>query len=240
MDRRTAADGNGRIFESLVISTSEGGQTHHMTISRTDPFIYDPFGSTLAQYGSLASANSYRFSSKEWNANSGLYYYLYRFYDPNLQRWLNQDPLMDFGSTTFDQMPKRSSFNVFRKEQREPNAYEFVDNDPIAVFDLFGLQSWMGPGYGAFGPGGVNGSGGGGCPCSPGQQPQYQKEGITREQCIQNRQNQLPWLYNGVNDIFAVLGVHLVEPLEECPFRRVEKPVAEWPEWQWETVLVMH
>ena len=38
MDRRTAADGNGRICESLVISTSEGGQTHHMTISRTDPF----------------------------------------------------------------------------------------------------------------------------------------------------------------------------------------------------------
>jgi hypothetical protein len=35
MDRRTAADGNGRICESLVISTSEGGQTHHMTISRT-------------------------------------------------------------------------------------------------------------------------------------------------------------------------------------------------------------
>jgi hypothetical protein len=39
MDRRTSADGNGRICESLVISTSEGGQTHHMTISRTDPFM---------------------------------------------------------------------------------------------------------------------------------------------------------------------------------------------------------
>jgi hypothetical protein len=38
MDRRTAADGNGRICESLVISTSEGGQTYYMTISRTDPF----------------------------------------------------------------------------------------------------------------------------------------------------------------------------------------------------------
>jgi hypothetical protein len=38
MDRRTAADGNGRICESLVISTSEGGQTYYMTISRTDHF----------------------------------------------------------------------------------------------------------------------------------------------------------------------------------------------------------
>ena len=39
MDRRTAADGNGRICESLVISTSEGRQAYHMTISRTDPFM---------------------------------------------------------------------------------------------------------------------------------------------------------------------------------------------------------
>jgi hypothetical protein len=29
--------------------------------------------------------------------NSGLYYYGYRFYDPNLQRWLNRDPLEERG-----------------------------------------------------------------------------------------------------------------------------------------------
>jgi RHS repeat-associated protein len=48
-------------------------------------------------WGSLAAANVYRFSSKEWNGNSGLYYYLYRFYDPNLQRWLNRDPIDQIG-----------------------------------------------------------------------------------------------------------------------------------------------
>jgi len=40
-------------------------------------YEYDPFGNILSQSGSLADANTYRFSSKEWNANSGLYYYLY-------------------------------------------------------------------------------------------------------------------------------------------------------------------
>ncbi len=68
-------------------------------------YLYDPFGNMLAQYGSLASANRYRFSSKEWDSNSGLYYYLYRFYDPNLQRWVNRDPL---GKKGFDSLSSRA------------------------------------------------------------------------------------------------------------------------------------
>jgi len=66
------ADGNGNI--TMLISSSQ------MIVAK---YLYDPYGNTLAQSGLLADANLYRFSSKEWNANSGLYYYLYRFYDPN-------------------------------------------------------------------------------------------------------------------------------------------------------------
>src|SRR5205809_5140641 len=44
--------------------------------------------------------NVYRFSSKEIHVNSGLYYYGYRWYAPNLQRWLNRDPLGEPGFET--------------------------------------------------------------------------------------------------------------------------------------------
>lgn len=77
----------------------------------------------LAQYGQLADANAYRFSSKEWNGNSGLYYYLYRFYDPNLQRWLNRDPLGEYGS-----------FNLYRFAQNAP--CDFIDFDGLKGFSL--------------------------------------------------------------------------------------------------------
>ncbi len=80
-------------------------------------YLYDSFGNTLAQYGSLASANNYRFSSKEWNANSGLYYHLYRFYDPNLQRWLNRDPIAEKGGV---------------------NIYTYVGNRPLEFVDRLG------------------------------------------------------------------------------------------------------
>ena len=61
--------------------------------SRVAEYVYDPYGNTISSAGTLATANVYRFSSKEVNADSGLYYYGYRFYDPHLQRWLNRDPV---------------------------------------------------------------------------------------------------------------------------------------------------
>jgi len=36
-------------------------------------------------------------SSKEIHDNSGFYYYLYRWYEPNIQRWLNRDLIAERG-----------------------------------------------------------------------------------------------------------------------------------------------
>lgn len=60
-------------------------------------YLYDPFGNTLGKWGSLADANLIRFSSKEVQIPSGLDDYGFRFYDPNLQRWPNQDPIRERG-----------------------------------------------------------------------------------------------------------------------------------------------
>jgi RHS repeat-associated protein len=71
----------------------------------------------LAMSGPLANVNAYRFSSKEWSGNAGLYYYGFRFYDPNLQRWLNRDPLGEQGGV---------------------NLYNFVGSAPINLIDPHG------------------------------------------------------------------------------------------------------
>jgi len=82
-------------------------------------YRYDPFGNTISSSGTLASANVYRFSSKEIHANSGMYYYGFRFYDPNLQRRANRDPIFEKGGY---------------------NLYRFVRNDPIDTSDPQGLE----------------------------------------------------------------------------------------------------
>ena len=102
------ADGNGNI--TCLIDTNQ---------SVVASYRYDPFGNTLSQSGSLADANTYRFSSKEIHTNTLLYYYGYRFYDPNLQRWLNRDPLGEWDDI---------------------NLYAFAYNNPECYVDSDGLQ----------------------------------------------------------------------------------------------------
>ena len=63
-----------------------------ITLAMVASYRYDPFGTIISKSGSLADANLYRFSSKEFHVNSGKYYYGFRFYDPQLQRWINRDP----------------------------------------------------------------------------------------------------------------------------------------------------
>ena len=104
-------------------------------------YRFDPFGNTISSSGTLASANVYRFSSKEIHANSGMYYYGYRFYDPNLQRWINRDPIGDAGFETLrnPSSPVLVAFIQRAETSQGPNLYGFVRNDPVDATDAEGL-----------------------------------------------------------------------------------------------------
>ncbi|MEI9961409.1 MAG: RHS repeat-associated core domain-containing protein [Limisphaerales bacterium] len=75
------ADGNGNITALM--------DTNQYVVGR---YLYDPFGRMLGKWGTKADVNVYRFASKEWNAQTGFYYFGWRNYDPNLQRFVNRDP----------------------------------------------------------------------------------------------------------------------------------------------------
>jgi RHS repeat-associated protein len=107
------ADGNGNI--TYLVDANQ---------ALAASYRYDPFGNTTSSSGAQTGANIYRFSSKEIHINSGLYYYGYRFYDSNSQRWLSRDPVLESGG---------------------PNLYAFAANDPLGRYDPLGQQ--YGPGY---------------------------------------------------------------------------------------------
>ena len=60
-------------------------------------YTYDAFGKITAQSGQLAHLFRHRFSTKYFDAETGLYYYGYRFYHPPLMRWINRDPIEEEG-----------------------------------------------------------------------------------------------------------------------------------------------
>jgi len=129
------ADGNGNI--TYLVNSSQ---------TLAAKYRYDPYGNTISSSGSLASANVYRFSSKEIHLNSGLYYFGHRFYDPNTQTWPNRDPLGDTGS--FSLLPELKqilprSILAFNPVDSAPvdmqNLFTFAANTPLVSYDPFGL-----------------------------------------------------------------------------------------------------
>ena len=114
-------DGNGNI--TMLINSEQ---------AIVAKYLYDAFGNVLSASGLLANANLYRFSSKETHLNSGLVYYLYRYYDPNLQRWPNRDPLGELGFEELCRVKAPITGDG-------PNIYEFVHNNSINKYDFEGL-----------------------------------------------------------------------------------------------------
>lgn len=107
------SDGNGNV--TALVDTNQN------LVAR---YLFDPFGNSLSATGPKAELNRYRFSSKENQAASGLVYYGYRFYDPNLQRWPNRDPL---------------------GEEAGANLFKFCDNTPITLLDPLGEAAYGAP-----------------------------------------------------------------------------------------------
>jgi RHS repeat-associated protein len=56
-----------------------------------ETYTYDSFGKLTASSGSVA--NPFRYTGREFDSTTGLYYYLARYYDPSTGRFLSEDPL---------------------------------------------------------------------------------------------------------------------------------------------------
>jgi RHS repeat-associated protein len=101
-------DGNGNVSEYLH---SSGAQVAH--------YQYDPFGNQLSlSSGTLKDLFQHRFSTKYHDAESGFYYYGYRYFDPVTGRWPSRDPIGERGGV---------------------NLYGFVANDGLTKVDRLGL-----------------------------------------------------------------------------------------------------
>ena len=128
------ADGNGNI--TALVDTNS---------ALSASYQYDPYGDVMSSSGDLKDANVYRFSSKMFHATSDLYYYGYRFYDPNLQRWLNRDPIGEVG---FETVRRASGPPIGDRPSLRPavarggpNLYAFCHNRPTTLWDAYGLSA---------------------------------------------------------------------------------------------------
>ncbi len=133
-------DATGAVIASYVydavdhpLSMRRGGVTYYYLYDRLGSVIgltdgagalvvryrYDPWGNLLATGGSNPGLeNPFRFTGREWDAESGLYYYRLRYYDPALGRFISRDPFTAIGMS----------------------GYAYVGNNPVNAVDPTGLM----------------------------------------------------------------------------------------------------
>ena len=140
---RTDAGGTSTLLTDALGSTlalTDGSGTVQTS------YTYDAFGATSAS--GATSTNPGQFTGRE-NDSTGLYFYRARFYNPQLQRFVSEDPLGFAGGL---------------------NLFTYAANQPTGFVDPLGLKPSPGLGDPPGGPGG-SGPGGPGSPRGPGGGP---------------------------------------------------------------------
>jgi RHS repeat-associated protein len=80
-------------------------------------YTYDSFGQIISETGSREQP--YAFQGREFDQESGLYYFRARYYDPRIGRFISEDPIGFDGGQ---------------------NLYAFANNNPVNVTDPLGLK----------------------------------------------------------------------------------------------------
>ncbi len=103
---------------SVVDLTDSGG-------SVVKSYTYKSFGEIYSEVGSLVQP--FTFTGREYDPESGLYYYRARYYDPRAGRFLTKDPIGFAGG--------------------DVNLYRYLGNSPVNHRDPFGLAAtdWWDP-----------------------------------------------------------------------------------------------
>lgn len=121
-------------IDTFYYHTDHLGSSNIITDSsgtKIQDIYYSPYGEIMINAGSIDVR--YKFTDQEWDAETSLYYYGARYYDPKLARFISADTIvpLPFYPQSF-------------------NRYAYAYNNPIVILDLNGHEGefWDCPDYG--------------------------------------------------------------------------------------------
>jgi len=118
-----------------VISLTDSNKT------QVASYFYDAFG---FPHPSSPIPNPFLFTSREYEPESGLYYYRARYYNPEIGRFLQVDPILKLQSgECLSCRGKQSSYMVpfLLNNSQKLHFYVYVQNNPGNLTDPKGLES---------------------------------------------------------------------------------------------------
>ena len=104
---------NSTVYGYLVDANKNVLGLFNPSKTRVATYLYGPFGQIISSSGTIAANNPIRFSSEQFDADLGLVYYNYRYYSPELGRWLSKDPIGEEGGLNLYLMCGNNVVNVW-------------------------------------------------------------------------------------------------------------------------------
>ena len=114
--------------ETFFYHSDHLGSTSYITDDHANITQYDaylPYGELLVDEHSSSEDLPYKFNSKQFDDETGLYYYGARYMDPKISMWLGVDPMIE--------------------KYPEISPYIYCHNNPIVLIDPDGRQSKVPP-----------------------------------------------------------------------------------------------
>ncbi len=107
-------------------------------------YVYDSFGNLTASTGTIA--NPFQYTGREFDSETGLYSYRARYYDPNIGRFVGEDPIAFRGGVNFYIYGLNNPINL-----TDPSGFKTCDctkADPLSSnspkCDSYGAETYLG------------------------------------------------------------------------------------------------
>jgi len=129
-------DGNGNVSQMMM----------YMNPTIQAHYEYDAFGNIIISSGPVADVNPFRFSTKYLDPEFNLYYYGYRYYDPETGRWLSRDPVEEEGGLNLYEFAVNDSINHFDRYGNVAETLWDIISVGAGIVELVVAPSWIGAG----------------------------------------------------------------------------------------------
>ncbi|MEW6252076.1 MAG: RHS repeat-associated core domain-containing protein [Planctomycetota bacterium] len=126
-------DGNGNVGQLVETTTGNFG-------TLAVKYEYGPYGTRFNAPTPGEYEQPFRFSTKQFDAETGMYYYGYRYYRPEVGRWSAQDPVDEPGATLLRRARADVRPRALGTETR--SSYGYTRNQPVSRVDPLGLD-WV-------------------------------------------------------------------------------------------------
>ncbi|MDD4869428.1 MAG: RHS repeat-associated core domain-containing protein [Kiritimatiellae bacterium] len=104
------------------VTLDHNGNIQHLLDASTKQIVasyeYSPFGVLIGVSGVAKNVCPLRFQSKYYDKETELYYFGYRYYDPNSCKWLSRDPLGEQGGVNLTQAFGNDPVNKYDPDGR--------------------------------------------------------------------------------------------------------------------------